>query len=650
MNNNIIADYERRNLILRFEEKPNAKTRVKLNNYGYKVSNPKDTQYTFENFELNHELALLSFEYLKQQNDYIIKKTQVLENFLTNLKTRVDIIDLVEVGKSIKEHDNIFSENPPSFKRILIDYQRMPVYHFIELKCVANFSVPGSGKTTIVLAGFDFLKNEGIVDKLLVIGPYSSLMPWEEEIKECFKEPLPNLIRIHGKKKDRIEDYNDETLISDTDIFLTTYETARRDIRYLIDLLSKYSFVLVLDESHNIKNIDGKRSSAILRLSPYSSAKIILTGSPVPNNIHDLFAQFSFLYPGALLGDKNHFKYLTRNSNPSVIEDIKEKIYPFFTRISKTQMNLPKPKELVIQVPLSPSQLALYKLVSERWKDIIEYAENLVHFETINSYKNCLIVRLRQISSNLNLLMEKSTEYGLESLKDEIAGQSQNIEADNQILEVINNLEIYSNYECSPKLLKTVELVRKLKNEKNINKILIWSEFIINLETLYEFFKEEYGEDHVFLIIGDTPKSKAKDLRNGIYTEESREDYISRFKKNPHEFSILIANPQACAESISLHKVCHDAIYVDRSYNCGQFIQSKDRIHRIGLEENDIITYYYLVSVSDDLPQGTIDHKIHNRLIEKEIEMLNILNDTESFIGLSNEPDAEEFEIFYGDI
>jgi len=86
------------------------------------------------------------------------------------------------------------------------------------------------------------------------------------------------------------------------------------------------------------------------------------------------------------------------------------------------------------------------------------------------------------------------------------------------------------------------------------------------------------------------------------------------------------------------------------SYNCGQFIQSKDRIHRLGLEPDDQITYYYLVSVSDDLPQGTIDHKIHNRLIEKEIEMLNILNDTESFIGFSNEPDAEEFEIFYDDI
>ncbi len=649
MNNNIIADYEKRNLILKFEEKPSAKIRVKLNNYGYKVSNPRDTQYTFENFELNHELALLSFEYLDQQNDYKIKKTQVLEKFLINLKTRGDILDLAKVGKSIKECDNRFSEIPPSFKRILMDYQRMPVYHFKELKCVANFSVPGSGKTTIVLAAFDFLKNEGIADKLLVIGPYSSLMPWEEEVKECFKEP-PNLVRIHGKKKDRIESYNDEILILDTDIFLTTYETARRDLRYLIELLSRYKFMMVLDESHNIKNIDGKRSSAILRLSPYSSTKIILTGSPVPNTIHDLFAQFSFLYPGALLGDKNHFKYLTRNSNPSVIEDIKEKIYPFFTRISKIQMNLPKPKEIVVQVPLSPPQLVLYKLVSERWRDIIEYAERLVHFEAINSYKNCLIVRLRQISSNLNLLMEKSTEYGLESLKDEIAGQSQNIKTDSQIMEVINNLEVYSDFECSPKLLKTVELVKKLKNEKNVKKILIWSEFIINLETLYEFFKEEYGGDQVFLIIGDTPKSKAKDLRNGIYTEESREDYISRFKKNPDEFSILIANPQACAESISLHKVCHDAIYVDRSYNCGQFIQSKDRIHRIGLANDDQITYYYLVSFSDDLPQGTIDHKIHNRLIEKEIKMLNILNDTESFIGFSNEPDAEEFEIFYGDI
>ena len=79
-------------------------------------------------------------------------------------------------------------------------------------------------------------------------------------------------------------------------------------------------------------------------------------------------------------------------------------------------------------------------------------------------------------------------------------------------------------------------------------------------------------------------------------------------------------------------------------------MQSKDRIHRIGLSEDDVTTYYYLISTADDLPRGCIDEKIHLRLREKELEMLDILNDTESFIGVTNDPDAEEFEIFYSDM
>ena len=66
-----------------------------------------------------------------------------------------------------------------------------------------------------------------------------------------------------------------------------------------------------------------------------------------------------------------------------------------------------------------------------------------------------------------------------------------------------------------------------------------------------------------------------KDDEMDTFAENSREVFIRRFKKDPSSFSLLIANPQACAESISLHRVCHDAIYVDKSYNCGEFMQSK---------------------------------------------------------------------------
>ncbi len=639
----IIGSYQARDVILTFQQRPSAKVRVKLNTYGYNVSNNTSTEYTFKNFEINHERGILSFQFLENQQNYDLKFSEELQNFLNNLVTENKLLALREIGKNIKEELEIELVDPPRFKRKLLQYQKMPIKHFKQLKRVANFSVPGSGKTSIVLGGYDLLKSENIVEKLLVIGPYSSLMPWEDEIKACFNDPIPSSIRIHGNVNKRHNICISEEISFRYEVFLTTYDTASRDVEYLINLLKRYKFAIVLDESHKIKNIDGKTSGAILRLSPYCQSKIVLTGTPVPNTIQDLFSQISFLYPGSILGDKANYKFMTRNPTPSKIEKIKSAIYPFFTRISKSQMSLPSPIEVIIEVPMSPPQKMLYKLVSERFKNIIEMSETLVHFEEINRYKKSLFIRLRQIASNLNLLIEKSSEYNLQALKDDLAGFTKEPETDDEILEVINNLEDYSGYECSPKIKKTVELVKELKGDKHIKKILIWSEFIINLVTLFNYFKEEYGEENVFLIIGDTPKSKAEDIRKGNYTEESREAFISKFKSDPEKFSILIANPQACAESISLHKVCHDAIYVDRSFNCGQFMQSKDRIHRIGLTDADKVTYYYLISTSEDLKKGSIDEKIHNRLMEKELKMLDILNDTESFIGFSNERDAEEF-------
>ena len=84
-------------------------------------------------------------------------------------------------------------------------------------------------------------------------------------------------------------------------------------------------------------------------------------------------------------------------------------------------------------------------------------------------------------------------------------------------------------------------------------------------------------------------------------------------------FKVIIANPFAVAESISLHKACHNAIYLERSFNCAHFLQSKDRIHRYGLKDGDITNYYYLVS------ENSIDTVIDDRLNEKERRLLRII-------------------------
>ena len=86
--------------------------------------------------------------------------------------------------------------------------------------------------------------------------------------------------------------------------------------------------------------------------------------------------------------------------------------------------------------------------------------------------------------------------------------------------------------------------------------------------------------------------------------------------------------------SISLHKICHDAIYLDRTFDCGQYLQSLDRLHRIGLTASEVVTYHILFS------NNSIDETIDRRLKEKEQSMLKILEDDLPIGGLQAEEHA----------
>ena len=100
---------------------------------------------------------------------------------------------------------------------------------------------------------------------------------------------------------------------------------------------------------------------------------------------------------------------------------------------------------------------------------------------------------------------------------------------------------------------------------------------------------------------------------------ETREAIVKEFHNPDCSYKVIIANPFAVAESISLHKACHNAIYLERSFNAAHFLQSKDRIHRYGLKQDVVTNYYYLVS------EDSVDTTIHERLNEKERRLLDII-------------------------
>jgi len=83
-------------------------------------------------------------------------------------------------------------------------------------------------------------------------------------------------------------------------------------------------------------------------------------------------------------------------------------------------------------------------------------------------------------------------------------------------------------------------------------------------------------------------------------------------------FNVLITNPHTLGESISLHEVCHQAIYFEFSFNLVHMLQSRDRIHRLGLKSIDKTEYTFMILDDAHNLYSPIDLKIYQRLHEKE--------------------------------
>ena len=114
--------------------------------------------------------------------------------------------------------------------------------------------------------------------------------------------------------------------------------------------------------------------------------------------------------------------------------------------------------------------------------------------------------------------------------------------------------------------------------------------------------------------------------------EDTREQRIRKFHEDPF-CRLMIANPQAGGEGISLHRVCHYAIYLDRTFNAAHYLQSVDRIHRLGLP-NSVNTFIEII-----IAKNTIDEVVLKRLNIKTKSMSKVLDDP-GLLKLAYDPEG----------
>lgn len=232
------------------------------------------------------------------------------------------------------------------------------------------------------------------------------------------------------------------------------------------------------------------------------------------------------------------------------------------------------------EIPFNEAQKNLYDLIkSEELRQISGLGNNdkKLYRQLGKSY-----MRLLQVVSNPSLLLRSVSDFP-DALREAI------------------------EYGPSNKLQYTALKARQLAKEGK--KVLIWSGFVENVESLTQMLSD----------LG------ARCIHGGVEAgseeeEDTRERIVKDFHDDPNMF-VLVANPAACSEGISLHTVCHHAIYLDRNYNAAQFLQSMDRIHRLGLPKGTVTTIEIVHT------PNSIDDLVDLRLTDKVRRMSEVLED-----------------------
>ena len=280
------------------------------------------------------------------------------------------------------EKNNEKYEIPNNLINVLRDYQ-VEGYNFFST--LSNFGFGGIlademglGKTIQTLAFLSSRKDK----KSIVITPTSLIFNWKNEFEKF--APEIRLGIAYGSKSTRDKIIEN---INEYDVILTSYSTYRNDIEKYEDM--SFDFCII-DEAQNIKNPDSIISKSIKKIN--AKVRFALTGTPLENNLLELWSIFDFIMPGYLYNKKKFEKIFSNNQKN--INDLKQLIKPFMLRRTKKEVieELPDKIEQKFFVEMEKEHKRVYKsFVNLIKRRIIENNEDNM---TVFSY----LTKLRQLS------------------------------------------------------------------------------------------------------------------------------------------------------------------------------------------------------------------------------------------------------------
>ena len=344
------------------------------------------------------------------------------------------------VSNVIKKFDKVKSKNyeiPKDLNATLRDYQ---VSGFEFFKTLSDYQFGGIlademglGKTIQTIAFLLSNKDK----KSIVITPTALIYNWKNELEKF--APTLKVGLLHAAKSERGKILDN---IDNYDVILTTYTTYKNDIDKYKNINFDYC---IIDEAQNIKNPDAIITKAIKNVN--AKVKFALTGTPIENNLMELWSIFDFIMPGYLY-NKSKFKSIFVNNDKNIIE-LKNLIKPFILRRTK--------KEVITELPDKIEQKIIIDLEKEHKRAYKGYVNLITRKIKENNQDNITVfsylTKLRQLCLSPELMVKN---YQGKNSKLDVLINIINDSSDEKIL-------VFSQF------TKVLEVIGKRLNEENIS-------------------------------------------------------------------------------------------------------------------------------------------------------------------------------------
>lgn len=424
----------------------------------------------------------------------------------------------------------------------------------------------GLGKTVQVLAFLEKMRLKKPNARVLLVVPASLLGNWEKE-KDKFAPEMPLQI-LHGKAAPKlICDLKENPAF----LTITTYGMASR----IEELQQVHWDAVILDEAQAIKNPRTKQSRQIRKIPGRS--RIALTGTPVENDLSNLWAIFDFIDSG-LLGSMDEFKKysLGLESRPEGYADLRNMIAPFMLRRMKTDKNviadLPEKLEVTDYVTVSSKQSVLYERVVE------QIEQELRESDGEDKFKRSSLV-LRSITK-LKQICNHPSQY---------LGQP------------VTNWKDGGKFEMMRDICENIAANRE--------RVLVFTQFKEITPYLDEFLAEIFGTKG-FVIHGGVPVKKRSEIVDAFQSERY--------------YPYVVLTVKAGGTGLNLTNANH-VIHFDRWWNPAVENQATDRAFRIG-QKKDVMVHKLIC-------KGTIEEKIDQMIESKKALAENVVSSGENWIS-----------------